>query len=59
MRDIIAIHDGEIFVAFFGFGEFSLDCFGERSEDAGVFGFDIDLLDLEGSALRAGSSVSA
>ena len=53
MSNLVTIGNREVFVAFFGLGEFGFDFFGKRGEIVSVFGADVDLLNLEGSALGA------
>ena len=50
MRDVFAIGDGEIIVAFFGLFELGFDSFREGREEIGGFGAGGDLLDLESGA---------
>ncbi len=51
VRNVVAIHNREVFVALFDLGQLSFNLFREGSEGASVFGFDVDLLDLERDAL--------
>ena len=53
MGDVVAVGDGEVFVTFFGFGEFGFDSFGKGRKEVGGFGASRDLLNLDGGTERA------
>ena len=49
VSDFVAVSHGKIFVAMFLSDESGFDIFGDFGKTIGVFGFDVDLLDLGGA----------